>query len=676
MPKVSVIIPVYNAESYLGECLDSVLGQTLKDIEAVCVDDGSTDGSAKILAGYAAKDSRVKVLTQRNSGAGAARNAGIDAAGGMFLAFMDPDDFYPAPEALEKLFDAATGSGCKISGGRLRTTSSHPDVAMRIQRTWDLAGRFPPCGKVRYEAFQAPWGFTCYLYDREMVCGNRIRFPEFRRFQDPPFFVQAMVAAKTFYAIPDCVYCYRVGEKAVDWNADGGKLNAERMRGYQATLELAERHSLDRLADLMLRWIGRRKVDFYGRMMSRLCGVAAMAAMPPSEPEEQDFFDGFKQSQGFDDGLFVLLRRIFMSPSRMRKPLEGVVSERLLLARHRGHTGFSSLSRRRKLLLSYLMAKGALRRRLRWPRDLASRLAMSFARPSVELLECAPPVVANSDRSATVIVPVYNGYEHLQRLCATLFDHTSPANRILFVDDASPDSRIAPYLASLAASHPNVAVLANEENLGFPETVNRGAARCDGDFVLLNSDTEVPAGWIERLFAPIWSCDNVASAMPLTCVFPKSGVHNPGVISMQALERMGLDAADRAIARIKVNPRFNVSQTNLGFCLAVSRAAWTKVGPFASDIFGFGYHEEADWCARARYRFGYEHRIVPNLLVAHWHNGSFSDERKRRQLERNRERLCSRNPMRNFDADARCRISRKLIDRAAAMALGRCDDGE
>ena len=205
MPKVSVIVPVYNVEKYLGECLDSVLGQTLKDIEVLCVDDSSTDGSAAILAEYAAKDSRVKVLRQENAGSGVARTRGIAAASGKYIAFMDPDDFYPAADTLEKLFLAVTGFGCKITGGRLRFVSSNGRIAQREQATWDWTGRFPPCGKVQYRDFQAPWGFTCYLYDRELICGKGIGFPSFRRFQDPPFFVRAMLAAGTFYAIPDCV---------------------------------------------------------------------------------------------------------------------------------------------------------------------------------------------------------------------------------------------------------------------------------------------------------------------------------------------------------------------------------------------------------------------------------------------------------------------------------------
>ena len=101
MPKVSVIVPVYNVEKYLGECLDSVLRQTLSDIEIICVNDGSTDGSASILAEYAARDPRIKIITQPNGGLSAARNAGMDVASGEYIYFPDSDD-YIADATLER----------------------------------------------------------------------------------------------------------------------------------------------------------------------------------------------------------------------------------------------------------------------------------------------------------------------------------------------------------------------------------------------------------------------------------------------------------------------------------------------------------------------------------------------------------------------------------------------
>ena len=103
---VSVVVPVYNVGGYLRKCLDSLLKQTLREIEVVCVDDGSTDDSPKILAEYARKDSRIRVIRQENGGPGSARNTGIRAARGEYVGFVDPDDFV-SRNYYEKLYSAA-----------------------------------------------------------------------------------------------------------------------------------------------------------------------------------------------------------------------------------------------------------------------------------------------------------------------------------------------------------------------------------------------------------------------------------------------------------------------------------------------------------------------------------------------------------------------------------------
>ena len=106
-PRISVIIPVYNAETWLPRCLDSVINQSFRDIEILCVNDGSTDHSAQILREYAAKDSRISVLEQEKSGAGAARNRGILAARGEFISFVDSDDKL-LPDAYARLMRVMT----------------------------------------------------------------------------------------------------------------------------------------------------------------------------------------------------------------------------------------------------------------------------------------------------------------------------------------------------------------------------------------------------------------------------------------------------------------------------------------------------------------------------------------------------------------------------------------
>ena len=119
--KITVIIPVYKAEKYLARSVESVLAQTYKNLEVILVDDGSPDGSGALCEAYGAKDGRVRVLHRENGGAAAARNAGLDAATGDYIAFTDADD-HVAPDMLEKLYAALTASGADMSlcGGPCR----------------------------------------------------------------------------------------------------------------------------------------------------------------------------------------------------------------------------------------------------------------------------------------------------------------------------------------------------------------------------------------------------------------------------------------------------------------------------------------------------------------------------------------------------------------------------
>lgn len=113
-PLISVVVPVYNAERYLSRCIDSLLGQTYRHIEVILVDDGSRDRSPAICDAYASRDPRVRVIHKPNGGVSAARNDGIEAAGGEYIAFCDNDDFY-APGTLSRLLDICLENGCDIA---------------------------------------------------------------------------------------------------------------------------------------------------------------------------------------------------------------------------------------------------------------------------------------------------------------------------------------------------------------------------------------------------------------------------------------------------------------------------------------------------------------------------------------------------------------------------------
>lgn len=208
MPKISVIIPVYNMEKYIGECLDSVLKQTLTDIEVIAINDGSTDESLKIIQEYQKNDNRIIIIDKKNAGVGAARNDGIKAATGEFLAFMDPDDMYASNEVLLHCYEAAQREGVSVAGGRLvllyQDGTSREEVEKNIGNI-----KIGPKGLMKYKDYQYDYGYYCFIYKRSLIVDNQIFFPLHSRFQDPPFFVKAMIAAERFYVLDEPVYLYR-----------------------------------------------------------------------------------------------------------------------------------------------------------------------------------------------------------------------------------------------------------------------------------------------------------------------------------------------------------------------------------------------------------------------------------------------------------------------------------
>ena len=210
-PLISVIIPVYNMELYLERCLDSVLNNTYRKLEVICIDDGSKDRSLEILRRYEAADPRVVVIAKENGGVSSARNAGLDRMTGEFVTFVDPDDFVH-PQYVEVLLAAQRLSGSdNIIGKFLQTRSTealndYPRYALSAHDI-DIISAVDAC---RYSVANS--GVSCKLISRDSI-GN-VRFPkEFSYGEDTLFFLDlySMQPYMKVGIIPHALYYYFVG---------------------------------------------------------------------------------------------------------------------------------------------------------------------------------------------------------------------------------------------------------------------------------------------------------------------------------------------------------------------------------------------------------------------------------------------------------------------------------
>lgn len=210
--KVSIIIPVYNNEEFLPKCLNSVLSQTLEEIEVICINDGSTDHSLDILQECQKNDRRVSIYSIPNSGSGRARNVGIRKAKGKYVAFMDSDDWYFDSEVLQSLFLMAEEKNVEICGGSVcRYTNGH------MRSSFNDIDFFKKDGYIKFEEYQNIWGYTRFIYKTTLLRENHIYFHNYLRYQDPPFMLDAMLSAGVFYAIKKKVYCIRSRPGHVNW---------------------------------------------------------------------------------------------------------------------------------------------------------------------------------------------------------------------------------------------------------------------------------------------------------------------------------------------------------------------------------------------------------------------------------------------------------------------------
>lgn len=210
-PQVSVIMPVYNMESYIRKALDSVLSQKSIVVEVVCINDGSTDDSLKILHEYINKDSRIVIKSINNSGAGLARNEGINLAKGEYLAFLDPDDWYPDDSVLFDMYKEAKKNDREIIIGKKLHCSKFFRIDKRLISLY-------PNKKYKWWEIDNLFMYQCAIYNKQFICENGIQFPDYRRFQDPPFFLRALILAGEFYFFDRYAYCYRREGQTFRWS--------------------------------------------------------------------------------------------------------------------------------------------------------------------------------------------------------------------------------------------------------------------------------------------------------------------------------------------------------------------------------------------------------------------------------------------------------------------------
>ena len=274
--------------------------------------------------------------------------------------------------------------------------------------------------------------------------------------------------------------------------------------------------------------------------------------------------------------------------------------------------------------------------------------------PSKIFTKFNPEEYAIKNMVVDIIIPVYNGFEFLEALFDSIEKNTLSPYRLIVINDCSPDVAVKPYLEKRLLKHPTAIFIDHFVNQGFLKSVNEAYSYTSNHFVILNTDTEVPAYWMERLMFPIIQMDKIASTTPFTnsgeiASFPNFVADN------EIFEALSVEILDESFKEINPKNFYEEVPTGVGFCMGVNYNLTKEIGLFVEDTFGKGYGEENDWCQRA-IKQGYKNYLVPNLFVYHKHGGSFTAEEKAKLLKENIVTLQDRHP--NYGQDVQAYIQR------------------
>lgn len=241
MPAVSVIVPVFNAERHLDRCLDSLLSQTLQDIEIICVDDASTDSSAAVLDSRASVDARLRVLhLDKNQGVSACRNAGMDISNGEYIAFVDSDDFVDTA-MYEALYTKAAAESLDIAKAGVRGFDPASGKPVDPWYGMDLDRRI----SCQHKAFFL-YGFTSAVFKRSFLEKHSIRFPEGLILnEDPVFTSKAVLLADKLALVGGVRYYYTANLQSVTHNSATLRHLESQLMGNYLVLRIMDEYGAD-----------------------------------------------------------------------------------------------------------------------------------------------------------------------------------------------------------------------------------------------------------------------------------------------------------------------------------------------------------------------------------------------------------------------------------------------
>lgn len=483
--KVSVIIPIYNMAAYLPECLDTVISQTLDELEILCINDGSTDNSEEIIRAYSQKDSRIVLISQENQGVGLTRNTGIRVAKGEYIAFMDPDDWYPYDYTLEHMYQKAKEHDALICGGSFSEQSA--DSLVTEFKGIKSGYQFKQEGLVKYRNYQFDYGFQRFLYKTSFLRENNIQFKYYIRFQDPPFFVQAMLTADEFYAMNEITYRYRVETQKLAWTL---QRCMHYLMGLYDNVILASEHQLDTLYNLCLFRLDNSRIRFLEGKYDYLTYELVNLLLEILSAKTFQQIKENAESSNYYIEMFCFTHAGFYTnkdhwENISEKALKEIETKLFNIESQIYTTSDTGDKIVPELKSYYAISEYERRKHLKENKELH----LLYGNQNVQ---DNPPDIS-------VIVPIYNVGPYLSECLDSLISQTFANIEIICINDGSTDNSLA--IALNYASNDERIYVYTQQNGGLSAARNAGIQHAAGKYVyFMDSDDILELNALELLY--------------------------------------------------------------------------------------------------------------------------------------------------------------------------------
>lgn len=470
-PKVSVIIPVYNSEKYLRDCLDSALGQTLENIEIICVNDGSTDGSLNILREYAERDSRVQVIDKPNAGYGHTMNVGLDRAQGEYVAFLESDDMIreDAYERLSRQADEQSLDIIKADYYELRGEGKEAlKVRVRLSKDEDQYNAV-------VKPVDTPWTFympmmnAIGLLRRDMIECYHIRHNETpgAAHQDMGFWFQTFCCAESLLYVDEPFYIYRQDNPSSSMNSDKTTFCTLDEYTYIEQFLLNNPSLKQKILPV-----------FYHRKFQSAMFSYKRAELSLRLPFLRKLAEEYRRDQ--ETGNLDTSRFKKTDQEKLQQLLDNPDAYYLRTL----STAYDNETKALKSEIARLRTE-LQNERVRDRKTLAD--GGSYPRDQVE-----------NNCLISFVIPVFNAERYLPACLDSIFSQPFDDFEVVCVNDGSTDNSLA-ILENYAAEHPSMRVI-SQSNEGQGAARNTGMAVADGEYIqFVDSDDCIATNYYDIL---------------------------------------------------------------------------------------------------------------------------------------------------------------------------------